>query len=298
MKNNRFCHLIVEEALQRASFCFSEAGLEQPRFEAEILLSHTCGIDRLQLLLESEKRLPDKTAAAFLQAVDRRSRAEPAAYITGSREFYGFSFVVNRNVLIPRPETEHLVDAVLDWIGEQGCSGGAGVRGLDLGTGSGNVAVTLAKLLPAASFLAVDLSIDALAVASLNAARHGVAKQVQMFQGSYFRALDSMVPRPRFNLLVSNPPYIPCGEMDNLPDTVRKYEPLVALDGGPDGLSGYRAIMAELRHVLDPPALVALEIGSGQEKAVAGMFRESGIFNSVDVRPDYRGFPRVVLGLA
>ena len=252
--------ITIEAALQRASLCLREAGIEQPRDEAEILLAHLQGWNRLKLFLERSNFLDSDLVSAFRAAVERRARDEPSAYITGTKEFYGLSFAVNREVLIPRPETELLVDIVLEWARTQKGE----LRGVDLGCGSGNLAITLAYHLPEASFYAVDLSTGALQLAETNAIRHGVRERVHFFQGDYLDAFSGTQPPPVFNLVVSNPPYLRSSELENLPVTIRDYEPPLSLNGGPDGLVAYRSILALLPRFLQAPGLMALEIGFTQ----------------------------------
>jgi len=287
----------VKEALQRASFRYREAGLEQPREEAEILLAHLLGWDRLRLYLEGERELPPEAVAAFQEAQERRSRGEPLAYITGKKEFYGLEFKVTPAVLIPRPETEFLVDAVLEWVGKRGAPRGEGLVLGDLGTGSGNLVVTLSCLLPLARCWAIDISPEALQVARENAARHKVEHRICWRRGDYFKALEKDQPPPRFDVIVSNPPYIPGDALDCLPQTVRGYEPLLALDGGGDGLEGYRRLLEDLPRHLRSPGLVVLEVGDGQMEAVERLCRERGIFKSLAFRQDYAGRARVLEGL-
>lgn len=283
----------VEEALRRASSYFKEAGLEQPRDEAEILLAHLLGWDRLKLFLERSSILGKNHAAAFQDAVERRSRGEPVAYIIGSKEFYGLEFVVSRDVLIPRPETELVIDAALEWARSRE----GGICGADLGCGSGNLAVTLAHHLPQALFYAVDLSAEALHLAEGNANRHGVSARVSFFRGCYLGALAGIEPSPRFNLVVANPPYLSAREIEALPPTIKDYEPRLALDGGLDGLSAYRSILAALPSFIRGPGLFALEIGAAQGGEILQLCRRSGIFRDLSILHDLRDLPRVLLGL-
>lgn len=287
----------IEEVLRRASFCLRKAGVEQPGDEAELLLAHLMGAARLDLFLQRRMELPAPLKVSFEAALARRRRGEPLAYITGTREFYGLTFAVNPDVLIPRPETEFVVDAALEWAKEQGRLRGEGICGLDLGTGSGNLAVTLAHLLPQACFWAVDLSPQALRVAAGNARRHGVNGRIRWRCGSYFQAFAGMKRRLRFNLVVANPPYISRAALENLPEPVKNFEPRLALDGGPDGLAGYRNLLADLPRYISSPGLAALEIGAGQDRAVLALCREAGLFRALSFRRDYQGWPRVIEGL-
>lgn len=282
----------IEGALRRASSRFTESGIEQPRDEAEILLANLMGWNRLELFLERFSPLGKDLAPAFEKVVERRAGGEPAAYIIGSKEFYGLEFAVNREVLIPRPETELLVDAILEWV-----RGRAGdICGIDLGSGSGNLVITLAYHLPHALFYAVDLSTGALRLAAANAARHGVSAQIRFCQGDYFAALSQVEPPPRFNLVTANPPYLSTAEMEALPPAIRYYEPRLALDGGPDGLNAYRTILSAMPGYVQGPGLMVLEIGSAQGADILSLCRHSTLFHKLTLLRDYRDYPRVLLG--
>ncbi|HHX87687.1 MAG TPA: peptide chain release factor N(5)-glutamine methyltransferase [Firmicutes bacterium] len=291
-------NLTVQEALNRASAIFKEAGLEYPRQEAQILFSRVLDWDRLKVVLEANTNLSQMQADRLKVAVKRRANGEPLAYIAGSKEFYSLEFTVNPAVLIPRPETELLIESALEWADRAGYSRGKGVLAVDLGTGSGNLAVTLAVLWPRAQFKAVDISAHALAVADENAYRHGVQDRISWYRGNYFSALSGIDPPPKFNLIVSNPPYIPQAELARLPLPVKGFEPLEALNGGADGLNGYRRLLSGLSRHLLSPGLVAVEIGAGQYQDVSGLFKSTGLFHRIEVRHDYQGRPRVVEGFA
>jgi release factor glutamine methyltransferase len=283
----------IEEALRWASFCFKEAGIEKPRDEAEILLALLQGWDRLKIFLGRSTILEEKKAAAFAAAVERRVLGEPVAYITGRKEFYGLEFKVNREVLIPRPETELVVDAVLEWASGRE----EDICGVDLGCGSGNLAVTLAYHLPQAAFYAVDISAEALRVAQANAVQHGVMQRIHFCRGDYFEALSEIEPPPLFNLVVANPPYLTAAEIDALPATIRDYEPRLALNGGLDGLKAYRSILKGMSRYLRRPGLMALEIGASQGRDILALCRSHSFFHTLTLLRDYQELPRVILGL-
>lgn len=287
----------VEEALQRASFCFRNANIENPRREAELLLAWVTDCSPLQLLLERAFSLTEESAAAFREAIKRRSKGEPIAYIIGEKEFFGLSFKVNSNVLVPRPETEFVIEAALQWAEHCSFPSGKGISAVDLGTGSGILAVTLAQKLPDAKIWAIDLSAEALQVAGQNAIRHGVSRQITFCRGDYFQALECLNPKPCFNLVLGNPPYVCSKNMQALPATVRDFEPALALDGGADGLAGYRSLLRDLPRYLMSPGLLALEIGAGQAEAVDSICRRLNLFHTITFQRDYQGWPRVLLGL-
>ncbi len=287
----------VEEALQRASFCLRNAYIDNPRREAELLLTWVTGCKPLQLLMERQVLLPGDAASAFWGAVTRRCKGEPLAYITGEKEFFGLSFYVDRNVLVPRPETEFVVETALQWVETRDFPSGKGINAIDLGTGSGILAVALAHMLPDARVWAIDLSEKALTVAAQNAKRHGVSRQITWCCGDYFQALEKLNPYPRFNLVVGNPPYVRSQVLAGLSATVRDFEPALALDGGEDGLAGFRALLRDFPRYLKSPGLLALEIGAGQSEALESMCHETNLFRSITFQRDYQGWPRVLLGL-
>lgn len=286
----------IGEALQRASFCLEQAGLEEPRTEAEILLAHLMETDRLQLLLNRTGEIPPATDTAFNEAVSRRSSGEPSAYITGVKHFYGNRFSVNRNVLIPRPETELIIESALQWVELTRDNFNGQINCLDLGTGSGILAVTLALNLPGAAVWAVDLSEAALETAKKNAEALKVKDRICFLKGSYFEAFTHIEPEVLFNLIVSNPPYIKNDDLATLPVEVKDYEPVEALNGGEDGLDGYRAILSDLPHFIETPALLLFEIGDGRQIEVEGLCAQTGLFRSVTWRCDLAGHPRVFEG--
>ena len=218
--------------------------------------------------------------------MERRRRHEPLAYLTGEREFYGRAFTVDRRVLIPRPETEHLVDAVVAFLRDRGDSPSAV---LDLCTGSGCIAVTIALAAPHAALDAVDLSPAALDVARLNVARHGLAARVTLHEGSLFKPLGDK----RFDVIASNPPYIPSDEVPALMPDVSHHEPHLALDGGPDGTLVLRSLVAGAPQHLLPGASLVVELGHDQGPAAIAIARAAG-FPTVGVTLDYARLDRVL----
>jgi len=284
----------IEEVLQRASSCLKDAGVDEPRIEAELLLAFCMQLGRLQLYLARTEIIPPKIETVYRELIERRCFGEPSAYITGEKFFYGRRFLVNRNVLIPRPETELIVDSALEWSTlkqEQ-----MRINSIDLGTGSGILAITLALELPTASFTAVDISAAALVTARINAAQHRVENKIAFHCGHYFDALEAISPKPLYNLVVSNPPYISDLEMENLPQQIRGYEPNEALHGGEDGMDGYRAILKKLPDYIQSPGLLLLEVGAGQKEIVENLCRQTGLFRSINWRRDLAGHPRLLEG--
>jgi len=261
----------------------AEKGVENPRLEAEWMLCEALSLDRVGLYLNFDKPLNDAELAAFRGMVQRRAKREPLQYILGSQEFMGLDFQVTPAVLIPRHDTEVLVTEAVQR--------GAGIRSiLDIGTGSGCVAVALAKSLPEAEVSSVDVSVEALAVARDNAEKNQVA--VRFFHGSLFEPLAGR----RFDMIVSNPPYIPAAEIATLQQEVRGFEPLGALDGGADGLDFYRSIVSGAPEHLTPGGWLLFEVGAGQAPQVLELLRAGGFQVDCFSQTDPAGIERVVGG--
>jgi release factor glutamine methyltransferase len=264
---------------------FVVAGIAAPeaRLDAELLLRHVLGWDRAAWLTRRDEPAPDGVEVAFAAAVARRQAREPVAYIRGVQAFYGRDFTVGPGVLIPRPETELVVDA-----GLAALDGRTAPHLLDIGTGSGCLAVTLALEAPDATITATDVSPEALAVARENARRFDVGDRVT------FTLTAGAGRGGPYDLVVSNPPYVPDGDRAGLPPEVGRYEPATALFAGADGLDVVRAIVPALRAQLRPGGVLAMEIGIGQAAAVERLLREAG-FAKILVRVDLQGIPRVVV---
>ena len=257
-------------------------GVDNARLEAEWLLCEALALDRIGLYLNFDKPLQDNELAAYRTMVARRAKREPLQYILGSQEFYGLEFVVTPAVLIPRHDTELLVEEALKRAVPAG-------RILDIGAGSGCIAVALAAKLPAAEIYGVEQSAVALAVAAENAQRNGV--RLHLLAGSLFEPVSGEM----FDLIVSNPPYIPSGDLPGLEPEVRDYEPLAALDGGVDGLDFYRLIIPAAVDQLSPGGWLLVEVGIDQAIAVRELFASSG-FSAIFAAKDPGGVDRVVGG--
>lgn len=278
----------IEAVLRWATEDFRARGLEMPRLDAEVLLAHASSSTRIQLIVNAKSPLGPEELGRFREMVKRRRAREPTAYILGAREFYGRAFRVDRRVLVPRPDTEALVDVALFRTRRLSMS----MRALDLCTGSGCVALTLARERPTSSVVAADVSDDALAVARDNAARLG-AYNVAFRQGDLFDALD---PALRFDLVTGNAPYIGSGEISTLAPDIRDFEPRLALDGGDDGLAVVRRIVQSAPAHLRSSGVLAVEVGKGQAPLVAELFARMG-FSEVELRRDYARVERVVSGV-
>ncbi len=277
--------MTIDDALREATRVLAAAGIEGARAEARLLLAHGLGLPREALLRDSRQPLERHAADRFAALIERRARREPIAYLTGRREFWSLGFEVTPATLIPRPESETLVEAAL---GRSGPREGA-LRLLDLGTGTGCLLLALLSELPYATGIGVDTSEAALEVARRNADRLGLAGRAAFKGGSWGAGLDE-----RFDLIVSNPPYIAETEAAILPPDVAFYEPEGALFGGPDGLAAYRALAPDLARLLAPEGVAAIELGAGAAEAVTAIFSAAGLIE-LERRPDLAGITRCSL---
>jgi release factor glutamine methyltransferase len=264
---------------------FLDKGVENPRLDAEVLLSHILGKERLYLYVHFDQPLEEAELSAFRSAVKQRAARLPVAYIIGLKEFMGLDFEVTPAVLIPRPDTEILVEAALSRLSavDNPCI-------LDLGTGSGAICISMLANLPTAKGVTVDISAEALSVAKGNADRHLVSERLTFCQGDLFAPVKGQV----FAAIVSNPPYIPEADIVGLTPEVRQ-EPNLALMGGKDGLDFYRRIIQEGRNYLASNGFVAMEVGIGQAQLVAAMAEKTGVFKVDSIIKDYGGIERVVV---
>jgi len=265
---------------------FEKLGLDSPRLTAELLLAHVLHTSRVRLYTDLDRPLEAGELAAYRGLIARRAAGEPTSYLTGTREFYGRTFVVDPRVLVPRPETELLVEAVLQAVPRD-----AEIRVLDLCTGSGCVGITLALERPRARVLATDTSPGAVEVARANAAALGPADRFEARLGDLLAPVEG---EPPFDVVVANPPYVPTGELPTLSPEVRR-EPPLALDGGADGLDVVRRIAEEAPRRLVPGGLLALEIGDGQGPAVHSLLEAAG-YGSVRIERDLARHDRLALG--
>jgi release factor glutamine methyltransferase len=272
-------------ALRRAAERLRQAGVDSPELDAELLLAHLLGVSRAYLLAHPERSLSPSEEQAHAALLRRRANREPLPYLTGRREFYGLDLLVNPHVLIPRPETELLVELALAV-----APPASPLLVADVGTGSGAIAVALAVHLPQALIYASDVSSEALALAGENARRHGVAERIRFLCGD----LCSPLPEP-VHLLVSNPPYLSDADLAEAPPEVARFEPREALYGGADGLAAIRRLLAGAGPFLLPGGALLLEIGAAQGAAARELARRSFPAASIEVRPDYAGLDRLLL---
>jgi release factor glutamine methyltransferase len=279
----------VRMAMIGAGRFLGAAGIENPRLDAELLLRHVLGINQAEFYLRVDDAIGPDAERRIWRLVQRRARREPLAYITGQKEFWSLDFTVTPDVLIPRPETELLVEAALERTRSMLRSP---VKLLDIGTGSGAIAVCLAKELREAQISAVDISSAALQVARENAERHRVADRIRFVEGDVFAPLAEK--RENFDLILANPPYIRSGDLAELTPEVREWEPITALDGGADGLDFYRRIVSECGGYLAGEGRLLFEIGESMAQAVGQMIARAGGFEAALVLRDYAGKDRVI----
>jgi release factor glutamine methyltransferase len=318
----------VLEAIQKSTEFLAKKGVESPRLQAELLLAHLLKMPRMKLYLSFERALAPAETNALRELVKRRGRREPLQHITGSVSFCGLEIAVNRQALVPRPETELLAEEGWKFLNREGRrvgdpnSGTAARRpsqngfptALDFGTGTGCIAIALAVKCPSAKIVATDVSAEALALAGENAARHNVAGQIQFLPGDGFAAFQSegrvtRVPElnapansgdsqsssfRKFDLIISNPPYIPSAEIATLQPEVRDFDQHAALDGGADGLDFYRRLAVEAKSLLKPDGKIMLEFGDGQDGTIRKIFEaEKWIVEAV--KEDYSHRARILI---
>ncbi len=282
----------VKSALRRAREQFKGYGMESPALDAEVLLSHVTGLNRAGLYREWERRLSEEEAARFFTLVERRTFGEPVAYLTGHKEFMGLDFVVNPHVLIPRPETELLVETALRLLPPAPFI-------IEVGTGSGAITVSLACLIPDAVVYATDLSAEALAVARVNAAKYGVAGRVSFYHGDLMEPLADCIPAGGADLIAANLPYIAREDLPGLPREVRLFEPTLALDGGTGGLALYRRLLPAAAGFLRQGGFLLMEIGYNQGRELTALLKKDqspvGNFWEVTILKDLSGLDRLVV---
>ena len=317
--------MTVLEAIQKSAEFLAKKGVESPRLQTELLLAHLLQLPRMKLYLNFERALTPAETDVLREFVKRRGRREPLQHITGSTSFCGFEIAVNRHALIPRPETELLAEAGWEFLSSCGRESAhsseqndqrrltSAATALDFGTGTGCIAIALAAKCPAAKIVATDISTEALALAGENAVRNNVADRIEFVPGDGFAALeDGWGERPRepgenasadgspgvsphqFDLLISNPPYIPSAEIATLQPEVRDFDPRGALDGGADGLDFYRKLAVAAKPFLKPAGKIMLEFGDGQADAIRKIFEtEKWIVEAV--REDYSHRQRILI---
>lgn len=281
----------IREALRHAAHAITQAGSEEASLEAELLLSHALDTDRTHLYQRLREQLPGDAESAFEALLQRRLAHEPTPYILGRKEFYGLDFEVTPAAIIPRSETETLVELVLEFVGIRDKK--HETRVVDVGVGCGAVAVALAaNLPPAAGVIATDVSSEALALARRNAERHGVAKRIRFLEGDLLEPLDAPL-----DVIAANLPYVRTADFQAAPSEIREHEPRLGLDGGPDGLQLIRRLLREAPARLEPGGALFVEIGEEQGEAGRKLARESFPRARIEVKKDLSGLDRVLVAL-
>ena len=276
----------IIKALEWTAGYFRQLGIAQPRAVAEILLAHVLGCTRIDLYLRYDQPLNDQERSSYKELIRRRAGFEPEAYIVGSKEFWSLTLHVASDVLIPRPETECVVEAVLDHLPAH-----EGVHLLELGTGSGAISIALAHERPHWRFRASDISERAIAMAQANASRLVPSAAIEFCVGRWFEVIDGTAVQ--FDVIVSNPPYIPSGQVARLQREISDFEPRQALDGGPEGLDCLTHIIEIAPIHLKPKGWLILEMGHDQQAQVEAIARRSRAYDRIEFRKDYSGYPRV-----
>jgi release factor glutamine methyltransferase len=280
--------MTVLEGIQKSTEFLAKKEIDSPRLQAELLLAHVLKLPRMKLYLNFERALTDAETATYRELVKRRSQHEPLQHITGSTSFCGLEIAVNRHVLVPRPETEILAEAGWSYLSTLNSQPSTV---LDFGTGSGCIAIALAAKCLNANVTALDVSPEALDVAKQNAAKNNFSDKIQFLQGDGFAALPKEI---QFDLIISNPPYIPTAEIATLEPEVRDFDPRGALDGGADGLDFYRRFALEARKFLKPAGKIMLEFGDGQGDSIRKIFEEQKWIVEA-IREDYTQRQRILI---
>jgi release factor glutamine methyltransferase len=279
----------IREAITSATARLSEAGITTARLDAEVLLSHILNRDRAWIITHIHDSLDVAYRALFEEAIIRRAKREPLQHIIGKQEFWGLDFIVTPDVLIPRPETELVVESAIKTARDTPAP-----LIVDLCTGSGCIAVSLATALPAARFFGIDISEKALAIARENARGHGVSDRIRFLEGNLFGPLEELDVRGRVDIIVSNPPYVRSTELNGLQAEVRDYEPETALIAGPEGTEIHQRIISAAPEYLRRHGTLIMEMGMGQAANLADLIRESGSYDTPEVLKDLAGIDRVI----
>ncbi|AOT70093.1 peptide chain release factor N(5)-glutamine methyltransferase [Geosporobacter ferrireducens] len=286
----------VQEVLKDAVDRLEKTGAWTPLLDAEVLLCEVLGIDRLYLYIQRGRSLSGEERDSFEALLEKRIQGVPLQYITHRQEFMGLDFYVEEGVLIPRADTEILVEAVLQWVAEEPAfkAYNATLNIVDLGTGSGTITVSLAKYIEKVHVYSVDLSEKALSIGRKNAEQNGVLDKITFLQGDLMQPLMEKGLFGQIDILVSNPPYIPAKDIDGLQVEVAKFEPRMALDGGADGLDFYRRIVAQGDQLLRHGGRIALEVGHDQADSVKNMMANKKNYANIKKYQDLAGIERVV----
>ena len=293
MKNTFPDKYTISSLVHWAKNLLQEHNIDSPSLDAEVILSHLLDYKRIDLYIHPDKPVEDTVVMHYKEAIRKRSQRVPLQYITNHAEFMSLDFYVDERVLIPRPETELLVEAVIKRA--QMLTHKNEIVIVDIGVGSGNIAITLAKKIDKARIFAIDISPDALAVAKINAQRHQVLDKITFLCGDIFKPLEGYGIESKISFIVSNPPYISSNEFNSLQKEVRDFEPYVALISGQDGLQMFKRIIANTNTWLKPGGYVIFEAGEKQARKVARLLEDRGCFKKADFLKDYQHIYRIVI---
>ncbi|MEL7656768.1 MAG: peptide chain release factor N(5)-glutamine methyltransferase [Bacillota bacterium] len=287
--------LIIKELLQIGESALAKAGCMDPKIDAELIMMFLLSMNKQQLFIKSPNLLDEKTCEGYFKLIDVRAGGTPVQYITGEQEFMGISFKVNENVLIPRQDTETLVEEIIRVVKEETKkTPRGGYQILDLCCGSGAIGVSLCKHLKDVKATAADISRKALTVAQENAQNAGVGKQIKLIESDLFGSLRKGIGGIKYHIIAANPPYIRKDVIPTLQREIVEHEPMIALDGGEDGLDFYRRIVKEAPDYLKPEGMLFLEIGHDQGGPVRTLARDTEKFEDIEIIKDLAGHDRVV----
>jgi release factor glutamine methyltransferase len=285
---------MIKNALRWGVDYLKDNGVDSPKLDAEILLMYSLNIDRTKLYLFSDKIINAKEREIYKGCVERRSKREPVAYITGHKEFMSLDFKLTKAVLVPRPETEILVEETLRECAQRKDKKSF-IRILELGTGSGIIAVSLAKAIKQISLFATDISLEIIKVAVKNAHLHKVNDKITFFIGRYLQGIKQK--ENRFDFIVSNPPYLSKSDWESAQPEIREHEPSDSLLGGEDGMDFYRTIIPDTSNLLSEGGFLILEVGIGQAEIISDMIKKTASYSRVELIKDLSGIKRVVKAL-
>ncbi|WP_058486230.1 peptide chain release factor N(5)-glutamine methyltransferase [Defluviitalea phaphyphila] len=278
----------IKEILTQGKGILRDSKIETWALDSEILLCHVLNLSRVQLFTHSEDEVLKEDEIKYKELICKRAKRVPIQYLINKQEFMSLPFYVNKNVLIPRRDTENLVELVLEILDKE-----KKYDILDMCTGSGCIGISIAYFLPKSRVIASDISKDSLKVAKYNAKINGVDDRIEFVNSDLFKNISI---KDKLDMIISNPPYIPTKDIDNLMEEVKKYEPIKALDGGEDGLDFYRIITRESIEYLKPKGILMFEIGYNQGKMVSNILKSHGFIN-VNIKKDLAGFDRIVFGI-
>ncbi len=284
----------VTQAYFWASKILSSNDIPAPYAEAEYLLAHALKCDKKDIIINHDRVLINNEVGLFKELIDRRLKREPSQHIIGEEEFWGLSFKVTKDVLIPRPETQLLIKEALNEAKKQDGPEDRSRRIIDLCTGSGCIAVCMAVELPESKVYAIDISDKALLVAGENAKKHGVDKRITFLEGDLLNPMEPLGLKGKIDLFLSNPPYVSKKMMEVLQPEIELYEPMLAVEGGEDGFDYYRRIIPEAAQYLKPGGYLILEIGYGQRDGTISLIEQEKVFKGIEVKKDFAEIDRVV----